>query len=84
MKIKGDKNMINRRDFERDLCNNYGCYYSHGDDITLCREVNGVLHRATFGNHAKTEIHGDEARRLLQDLGFTGDTYKEIRNKWSI
>lgn len=76
--------MINRRDFERDLCNNYGCYRSHGDDTTLCRDDGGVSYHATFGNHAKTEVHAGEARRFLQDLGFTGNVYTEIRNAWGI
>lgn len=76
--------MINRMDFQRYLCNEWGCNPGHGNDATLCREVNGQMHYATFGNHARREVHRGEARRFLQDLGFAGNDYAQICNAWGL
>ncbi len=76
--------MIRRRDFERYLCNNWGCYPSHGDDAILCHEVNGKTYYATFGNHDRREVHKGEARRFLQELGFSGNDYAQIRRDWEL
>lgn len=62
--------MINREEFERFLINHYGCKPWHGRDATLCREVNGVQHTASFGGHQRKEVHRGEARSFLLDLGF--------------
>lgn len=76
--------MINRMDFERYLCNNWGCNPGHGNDATLYREVNGQMCRATFGNHDRRKVHRGEARRFLQELGFAGNDYAQICNDWGL
>lgn len=73
--------MISREEFERYLCNNYNCTrFKQGNDVAL---QNGSF-TASLGNHRKTEICKGEARRFLQDLGFTGATFTAICNEWSL
>jgi len=73
--------MINRNDFERYLCNYHNC-----ERIRLGRDF-GLRHNsfsATFGNHARREVHQGEARRFLRELGFDGEEYNEICDNWGI
>lgn len=77
--------MINREEFERYLCNNYNCTRARqGNDVALRHTVGGTSHTASLGNHSRTTIHAGEARRFLQDLGFTGADLTDIRRAFGI
>lgn len=72
--------MINRREFERYLCNNYGCMPVQQGDFALRRTVGGQTYTASFGNHARRQVHRGEAQRFLQDLHFTQAQITAIMN----
>lgn len=72
--MEGAEEIINRRDFERYLINHEGCSLAHGDDTTLMHQG----HYATFGNHARRQVHQGEARGFLRDLGFADNEINRI------